>query len=156
MKKTFLFFFIASVLMAAYCYAIDLNAPGEKKVTVGSEIKRGHDAITLEHYDFDFLHILDKIDRVFKLNKQKNTDSPGFMLGASFGAWSVLNMNMQVLKGRSKNYDLAEKSAYDYFKDFRKLQWELKINDEKLMEVIGFKKPLMNDIYKWDYKIKNK
>lgn len=147
--------FILLILFGSYAWAVDLNAPGEKKVTVGSEIKRGCDAIFEVSGPDDLLRELGKFDRVFNLNKQKNTDTPGFLLGASFAAWQFLDMRLES-KIPQANRDLAYKYASGYFRDFRKLQKQLKITDDKLVEAVGQIKPFTNEAYKWEAKTKQK
>ncbi len=156
---TCVFLFLLSAMTISW--AVDLESSGQKKVTVKSEIQRGHEAAFSAAQASDTMDLLSQMnafDRVFAINKQKNTDSPGFLLGADFGAWSALSMSLQLLKGKSYvrpgDYDLAHKLARDYFIKFRQLQRKMKISDEQLMETIGFKQPLMNDIHKWEYQTK--
>lgn len=150
------------IFIPSFSFAVDLNSPGDKKVTIKSEILRGQEAAFSAAQAADSIDLLGQmnaIDRVFSLNKQKNTDSPGFLLGADFGAWSALSMSLELLKGKDYvkqgDYDLVLKFSQDYFKAFRQRQKQMKVSDEKLMETIGFKKPLMDSIYKWDYQTKN-
>ena len=135
--------------------AVDLNAPGEKKVTVGSEIKRGHDAIFEVTGPDDLLRVLDKLDRVFSINKQKNTDTPGFLLGAFFASWQFLNMRLES-KIPQANRELAYKYASGYYRDFRKLQRKLKINDDKLQEAVGMIKSFAEEAARWEARTKGK
>ena len=156
-------FFLAFVFLILFSYitispAVDLQSAGSKRVTVKSEIQRGHEAVFSAAQSVDNMDLLAQTDiifRVFAFNKQNNTDSPGFILGANFGAWDHLSMMLDLLKDkpfvRKSDYDLVNKFALDYFKTFRQLQRQMKISDDQFMQIIGFKKPLMDKIYKWDY-----
>jgi len=155
---TFAFVFLSLISYVHLSWAVDLESSGQKKVTVKSEIQRGDEAAFSAAQSADTIDLLaqmDAIDRVFAINKQKNADSPGFLLGANFGAWSALSMHLELLKNMHvRNYDLAHKFAINYFQQFRDLQRKMKITDDQLMETIGFKQPLMDAIYKWDYQNK--
>jgi len=145
------------VFLAVEAGAVDLNAPGEKKVTVGSEIKRGCSAITEAIAPIDLLQQTMAFDRIITLNHQKNTDSPGFMLGASFAAWQFIAYRLESkIKESSSNRDTGIRAASLYFRDFRKLQKKLKISDDQLLEATGQIKPFTKDIERWEAKTKVK
>ena len=75
--------------VVAYCQT-PLDAPGEKKVTVASEIERGRsemaDAASSSH-TLNLLSCEVDLDKVIQRNKAKNTDSDGFILGALLWQW---------------------------------------------------------------------
>ncbi len=109
---------VVILFSASICYAIDLEGPSIKKVTVKSEMERESSAIfeaVLESHDIS--ERIKKIDLVFQKNKQQNTDSPGFLLGAYFKAWALLG---DVTTLNSAQYGLV----MIYFKNFRKLSKE--------------------------------
>ena len=66
-----------------------LEAPGTKKITVASEIKRGCLEIgalgNANVTEVDFVALELKFREVLERNRRNNTDSDGFMLGARFG-----------------------------------------------------------------------
>lgn len=146
------------VFLAVGAGAVDLNAPGEKKVTVGSEIKRGCSVITEAIAPVDLLQQTMAFDRIISLNHQKNTDSPGFMLGASFAAWQFIayRLESKIKESSSNNRDTGIRAASLYFRDFRKLQKTLKISDDQLLEATGQIKPFTKDIERWEAKTKGK
>jgi len=141
--------------------AVDLNAPAAKKVTVASEIKRGHDSVhkCSSAPVVGFLNLLKCLQMAFDLNQQANTDTDPFLLGANFGSWVILNMNLTVMHDSAKEseFNLAENAARQYFKDFRNLQFRLKIDDETLVSQVlkmNFAS-VQKDISAWDRFIKS-
>ena len=155
---TFTFLFLVSPLTISW--AVDLESSGQKKVTVKSEIKRGHDAITVcsAGINFNLLGLLDCQQAVFHKNQQNNSDTPGFLLGAYFGSWMKLQMYLSVLKNaaRPDDLELSGKEAISSFKKFRQLQSQLKIDDKTLVaDVLQMNFPnVEKDIYLWEAKIK--
>ena len=81
--------FIVTILflMVHSIYAIDLNAPVEKKINIKSEIERGKSAISDAELNSN-THATDidsKIklyNKIIDMNKQKNADTELFYLGA--------------------------------------------------------------------------
>jgi len=70
-------------------YAVDLNAPAEKKVTIGSEIERGWSAISdrTRASPGELPATQDAIFSVLDQEKQRNTDTDAFYLGAYYRAF---------------------------------------------------------------------
>ena len=74
----------------AQAQKFDPNAPTKKTVTVGSEIKRGSSAVfdaTLSKHA-DVIGNYEAAEKVIQQNRQQNTDTDGFLLGAQFRAWT--------------------------------------------------------------------
>src|SRR5947207_15975496 len=80
-------------LVSGSAEAIDLNAPAEKKVTIRSEILRGRDLIDdLPHSVADAYGYHDAINHVLHTEKEKNTDTDAFYLGAYFSAYGLTDI----------------------------------------------------------------
>jgi hypothetical protein len=142
-------------------YAVDLNAPGTKKITVGSEIERGcSEAADVSQVDLgaprvSFKKVTDSLDMVFQQNKRNNTDSPGFMLGASFSSWFNLALWLDVLKDKSlvsnADYESGEWWAVFYFKAFRNAQKSLGIDDKAVIGACKMRyNPAASRIKAWE------
>jgi hypothetical protein len=157
--------FLLVLSSMAISWAIDLNAPAEKKITIGSEIERGMSAILdakLKTRATDILGCLTAIDEVFDRNKQANVDTQAFILGASLSAWLGLDiiLNLAAENPNSpffppKEVHLAQDNAKNYFNEFRKIQKEINMDDETLAKASGIKYELLKaKIYRWDKKFK--
>ena len=142
------------------------GATGEMRIIdekIKTEILRGDSAIfdvTLQA-GVDFQKASEGISAVINENKQKNTDSEAFYLGAYFKAWNSFASMIKVIKqwgdpAYTKTIGFGEKSAKNYFKEFRKRQNELKIDEQTLMAIteVRFDK-VKPEIDEWEIKIKN-
>jgi hypothetical protein len=130
---------------------------------IKTEILRGDSAIfdvTLQA-GVDFQKAAEGISAVINDNQQKNTDSEGFYLGAYFKAWNSFASIMKVIKqsgdpAYTKTIGFGERNARNYFREFRKRQNELKIDDQTLMAITEVRfdkvKPEMDE---WEMKIKD-
>ena len=125
----------------SFVTAGNLDQPGAKKVTVRSEIKRGYDAVS-SAFDTGLsasVLITDaNMMKPIKVNEQAGTDSPGFLLGASFGLWDHLT---QLLKDATPDDDAASletcrKGAVRDHDEFRRLEKELGLEDADLYEAL--------------------
>lgn len=133
------------------------------KEEVKSEILRGDAAIfevTLEA-GVDLNQGSEGISSVINENKQKNTDTEPFYLGAYFKAWNFFTSMIKELKRRgdpefSNTIAFGESNARNYFKEFRKRQKEMGIDDETLMAITEVKfevvKPEMDE---WEMRVKD-
>jgi hypothetical protein len=150
--------------VAGVTEAVDLDAPSKKKVTVGSEIERGKEAIAKVVSSIGVTKPLAyrmAISSIFDREKQKNTDTESFLLGASFEAWSKLDhlltiaaKNPNPLFFSMNDIDNIERWTAIYFKDFRKLQKKLGLSDEKVAEALGIKLEMIKGaLYRWDKKM---
>ena len=142
-------------------------APGEEIRIIDEKIKaeilRGDAAvfdITLQA-GVDFQKASERIAAVINENKQRNTGTEAFYLGAYFKAWNSFASMIKVIKqwgdpAYSKTIGLGEKSAQNYFKEFRKRQNELKIDEQTLVAIteVRFDK-VKPEIDEWEMKIKN-
>lgn len=164
--------FIFSLLIIGFIFffslqggAVDLNAPAEKKVTVGSEIRRGISAIDdadLKIKGTDHLGRLEAFAAVFNCNQQANTDTQAFLLGASLAALSSLDITLNLAAQNPnsifyppREIQLIEGSAKLYFKAVRKIQKELNMDDQTLLQATPYKPDLLKaNLYRWDKKFK--
>jgi len=128
-----------------------------------SEILRGDSAIfdaTLQA-GVDFQKASEAISAVINDNKQKHTDTDAFYLGVYFKAWNSFASMIKVIKqwgdpAYNKTLGLGERNAQNYFKEFRKRQKEMKIDEQTLIAIteVGFDK-IKPEIDEWEMKIKN-
>lgn len=136
-----------SLLLAAICWGATLDAPTTKRVTIGSEIQRGFDAVfevTLDANPTDLLGYTERIEAVFDREKQKNTDSDAYLLGASLQAWSAMSIALRVNRESSIAQDprvlaSADGWAWIWFRKFRVLQKQLSIDDKVLISATPMK-----------------
>jgi hypothetical protein len=148
----FLGFAVSVLLQTGFCllaysqsWAIDLNAPAQKKVTIGSEIERGKSAIfdrTLSIYATEPLELEQAIFTVLNEEKQKNTDSDGFYLGAYYYALIEMKIAAEVNREQpgvvpEAEVSRAEHSAAFFFREFRKTQKQMNIDDRTFFKAIS-------------------
>ncbi len=108
---------------------------------IKAEILRGDAAVydvTLQA-GVDFQKASEGILAVINENK-KNTDTEAFHLGAYFKAWNSFASMIKVLKqwadpAYSKTIGFGERNAQNYFKEFRKRQKEMKMDEQTLMAI---------------------
>jgi len=145
LKKTLVYFIVLMFIIVITNYSVNaanLEAPAEKKVTIKSEIERGRSMVSNIKHDHSkgLFPFIDAVDKVVQLNKEKNTDTQAFCLGVYFLAWQYLNININVAKQypefhTPREIQLSEETAKLYFEEFRKIQKELKIDDDTLIAV---------------------
>lgn len=164
-KKTVLSIFFGERDLAGEEKAI-LKASAEKegiKDEVKSEILRGDAAIfnVSLKAGVDLNKGSKEISSVINENRQKNTDTKAFDLGAYFKAWNFFASMIKVLKQRgdpefSQTIAWGESNAKNYFREFRKRQKEMGIADKTLMAITEVKfeivKPEMDE---WEMKVKD-
>ena len=131
--------------IVAPAFAVDLNAPATKRVTIGSEIERGKSAIvnqglsnigdSLTQFDLALLDVLTQ-------EKQKNTDTDGFYLGAYYEMW--LQMKIMVDSNRENpgiasedEIKVAEDATTTYFREFRRRQKQMHIDDATFYKALS-------------------
>ncbi len=112
--------------VVAYCQT-PLDAPGEKKVTVASEIERGRSEMadaaikshTLNLSAYEVEH-----DEVIERNKAKNTDSDGFLLGALLEQWIFVDQMYPTMASNGftnkEGAKLVRESLVEHFRRFRR------------------------------------
>jgi hypothetical protein len=128
-----------------------LDAPGEKKITVGSEISRGYSAISsaatawLRGMKLSFVQLDGYMATAILRNKSRQADSDGFMLGASFAKWKEVDWALELKLMDSFNSPSetarARRSAAQYLSEVRKLQKTLGIDDQALLRAIDCSTP---------------
>ncbi len=128
-----------------------------------SEILRGDAAIfdvTLKA-GVDLNKCAEGVSLVIQENKEKNTGTEPFYLGAYFTAWNFFASMIKVLKQGgdpefSDTIALGEGNAKNYFKEFRKRQKEMGIDDKTLAAIseVGFEivKPAIDE---WEMRVKD-
>ena len=142
-----------------------LKANAEKEVIkeVKSEIQRGDAAIfnVSLKAGVDLNKCSKEISSVIHENQQKNTDTEAFDLGAYFKAWNFFASMVKVLKQRgdpefSQTIAWGESNAKNYFKEFRKRQKEMGIDDKTLMALTEVKFEIVKpEMDKWEMKLKD-
>jgi hypothetical protein len=147
-----------------------VKATAEKEVKkevikdeVKSEILRGDAAIfevTLKA-GVDLNKGSEGISSVIQENQQKNTDTEPFYLGAYFKAWNFFASMIKVLKqGGNPEFSeaiaLGESNANNYFKEFRKRQKEMGIDDKTLMAITEVEFEIVKPaIEEWEMRVKD-
>jgi len=138
---------------SVHAQKFDPNAPAKKTVTVGSEIKRGSSAVFEAQLELptniDVVAAWRAANTVITQNRQRNTDTDGFLLGAHFRAWTKMavlaNLDSPVVDAAR-----AHELGRIYFAEYRKLQRQLGIDDATLSNLAGIRHDgIKNDIDKW-------
>ena len=121
-----------------------LDAPGEKKITVGSEIARGWADVSNAGSRNPDPHLgaFVKIMRaVLDRNKAANTDSEGFMLGATFSQWFHLDLLLRMehlgVANDREEITLGVETAKEFFQCARSWQKKLGLDDAGLCKALG-------------------
>jgi sRNA-binding protein len=119
---------------------VDLNAPATKQVTVATEIARGATALNGIESQGRPLNLFYAAQAVFEKNKQANTDTDGFKLGATLSLWFDWLLyawhEPNVILSR-QDIDYAKSEATAAFKDWRERAAKLGLDDRKLIETAG-------------------
>src|SRR6266496_2279806 len=122
-----------------------LDQPSQKKITVGSEIERGRremDVASNASRTVNVVRAASDLNRVLDRNRSRNTDSDGFLLGASLGMWMNLEILLKIASDRfnsSEDLQLGRRYAVETFAKMRELQKKLGVNDDALLSAAGFK-----------------
>jgi len=117
----------------------NLSKEGSKKVTVASEIQRGYSAVIHLPLSGSFLTESEKILGVFERNKQGQTDSDGFMLGATFAEWllSEIAAERSVSSINPANVaELARRFEADSFREWQQRAASMGLTDQQLCELV--------------------
>ena len=127
------------LMVAEYSHAqqFDANAPGQKPMTVGSEIARGASAIYTAHLNSNRADVIGEsgaFSRIIELNQQVNADTDGFLLGANFEAWRLMAVLVAGDKEHKEHADQQKAREYGkrYFENFRALQRQFNVDDVTL------------------------
>jgi uncharacterized phage infection (PIP) family protein YhgE len=123
-----------------------LDQPGEKKVTLRSEIARGASEISSsqsEHVDISLTYLEEHVNKVILQNKSRQKDSDGFMLGARVEQLKLIDVLLSLEGLRDFNSQEAITAALDkahqYALDIRKLQKKLGVDDDALIvDALGY------------------
>lgn len=141
------------VAQAVYAQKFDPNAPAKKTVTVGSEIKRGSSAVFEAQLELpsniDVVAAWRAANTMITQNRQRNTDTDGFLVGAYFRAWTKM-ASLANSDSRVVDTARAHELGRIYFAEYRKLQRQLGIDDATLSNLAGIRHDgIKNDIDKW-------
>jgi hypothetical protein len=141
-----------NLAVVAPVLAVDLNAPAEKTVTIGSEIARGYTAV-LHSTDriYDPLEVQEAVSNRLATERERNTDTDAFYLGAYYEAWREIKNLVAIdseprFRGLQSDRVLEEsdQAAAVFFLDFRKKQRQLHIDDASFYQAILPAMPSVN------------
>ncbi len=122
-----------TLLLCSQAFGIDLDAPAAKKITVKSELERGQSAVD----DCPGQGETDCVDKIIAINRQQNTDTDAFLLGANFEAWLTSAIHIEGYIKRGLNIPQSELiAAARFYKAFRNEQQAVGIDDATLCEVL--------------------
>lgn len=141
MKKISLLCMFFVLISLSLALASSLDDPAEKKVTVGSEIQRGIDVIyrvgadTTTYSTYEFTK---EAKRVIAINKERNTDTDAFYLGAYsqiivelLVRYNTFDDSKPFLKNTDKReYEFYKEYTMEYFRLFRERQKALGLSDD--------------------------
>jgi hypothetical protein len=119
---------------------VDLNAPATKPITVGSEIARGASAVNGIESHGSPLNLFYEANAVLEKDKQANTDTDGFILGAKLGIWLhwllyAWHAPNSILS--QQDIDFAKSQATATFQDWRQRAAKFGLDDRRLIETAG-------------------
>jgi hypothetical protein len=134
----------------------DPNAPAKRTITVGSEIKRGRDAVFNADMELqsaasvNVSAVYDAIEKVINKNKQQNTDTDGFLLGSQFYAWIKMTILTKLDSPKFVDTAMARRLARIYFNNYRKLQRQMGVSDAALCDIAEVRYDgIKSDIETW-------
>ena len=136
---------ILALAIATVCEAQSpLDAPGEKKVIVCSEIARGAAEIFADRYiskcGMNLACLEARFDELITNSKSRQKDSDGFMLGARTEQVneidSVAHNDTRELFNTHEEIVSAYNLCREYVTEIRKLQKRLGIDDDTLLSAI--------------------
>jgi hypothetical protein len=122
-----------------------LDAPGEKKITVATEIKRGLHEIhnyNPDDTDISLLQMAVAMNRVISRNRSANSDSDGFLLGACLGELEQEDRLLKLVESDSKfsqfntasQVSEAKEDLKRYAGEIRAVEKKLAITDDQLVQ----------------------
>lgn len=154
MRKNVVVQLLSSLFMlylAANSSAVNLDAPIGKNITVRSEFESARHA----PYGVGGLSSISEMHKavsaIISENKQKNTDTEAFLLGLYFRAWCFMDARLKVMQSQDflneyylivdiEDLKSGKEIAMMYYKEFRKRQTDMNIDNEILCSVAGIKK----------------
>lgn len=133
------------IALASALFAADpVSAPGEKHITVASEIVRGFDVICHHTPPMIFMpvpHLAAILQSVLDGSEAQNTDSPGFLVGARLAELSAIDSQLAersacaLLSG--DEIGVAGCLAQECYDELRKYEKQVGVNDEQLFAALG-------------------
>lgn len=150
MRKKFVMQLLSSVFIvyfAANCSAVNLDAPIGKNIPVRAEFERVRHAYGVAVMRSSTIPEMHKtVSAIISENKQKNTDTEAFLLGLYYFAWFNMDLRLELIQKQDflSVVDIEElKSgkgiAMMYYKEFRRRQTDMNIDNETLCSVAGIK-----------------
>jgi hypothetical protein len=125
-------FAVALVLSPSICHAADLNAPAEKKITVGSELQRGHVAGEICKAKagtyWDVLN--DCVNATLVAENRRNTDTDAFQL--SFQCTALVSLTKSAENGGVGL--LGELTGKSWYSNIALIQNQLGVTDKQLTD----------------------
>jgi hypothetical protein len=155
MKKVMLWLVVQTVVFcfSVPCWAIDLNAGGQKKGDVKSEIMRGCETMLemgQRSNSSDFQSLIKNFNFVFSRNIREDTASPGFLLGANYMSF-IYCYSVWANAKDSDQRDRLRDWMKRYFTEFRKIATQMKIEDTIITQMCG-PTSAQEMINKWELK----
>lgn len=140
---------LIAAAVATVCEAQSpLDAPGEKKVTVRSEIARGYHEISFartQPRDVYLAYLEGDLAKVIQNNESRQKDSDGFMLGARLGEVQQIDilLHLDGVERFNSQEDVAttRKDCREFVADIRKLEKQLGVDDDAVISAIGATEP---------------
>jgi hypothetical protein len=119
-----------------------LDAAGDKKITVGSEIRRGFNQFyRANDRDLTLAEIAAECERQLDLAQSANRDSAGFLLGARLAELFRLDTKFRSPQGTfltsDKEIQLCIQIAWNISHRIRDAEDTLSITDDQLLDAIG-------------------
>jgi hypothetical protein len=137
---------VAASMAMRSTFAIDLNAPGEKKVTVGSEILRGFSAVLELPSERDHAKARTQVAIILSQNRQARMDSDGFLVGYYCGAWLYFgeirdSLKRQKVDKADEEMQNLQAEAFSASQQYmfallREAQKQLGVDDASMQKVI--------------------
>jgi hypothetical protein len=126
--------------------AADLNAPAEKKSTIGSELIRGYNVtLTCEARYWDTFY--ECIETAISLENRKNTDTDAFLLGVYGGSIVRLTKYEDNTQPYTPtNGSLALSVGKGWYYHTMALQHQLNISDQQLADLIRSSTGYLNKV----------
>ena len=133
----------------------------QKEVTLQTEVARGVDAISNinddeisdVNHDYTAFDFINNVAAIVSLNKQRNTDTDGFYLGAYFEAWVVMNTYVTDMQysnwpdDEKYQWNIANKQTITYYNLFRAIQAQYGIDDKTLCKIAARNYDVINPYF---------
>ncbi len=140
---------VLPVMLANVCFAVNLDDPAQKQVTVKTEIQRGYDVVANANNQAIKTggSLDDLVSASLSANKQVNTDTEAFKLGVYFKTWQIYSQKVKADTmlfnnmgdpAVDKDWELRKQGKI-YFNEYRMIQTSLALDDKVICDVVGIK-----------------